>query len=187
MNYIVRKARQLAEQEFTDNFFDKDSATELLKSIRVDLSDVDNQKDKAEYLTIILEANNKALKLHKSMCPADFCSVDEGHGKVNYFLQQEMERIGVIVNEDVFTTEEKDALSEILDKLLAEISNLKSGQEAIYEEIQELKKWFILGKKNWKQLAGAKITEMVAGGVIAEATAKPLLGMIKEGLRYLNL
>ncbi|MDB0037920.1 hypothetical protein N9F08_01010 [bacterium] len=61
---------------------------------------------------------------------------------------------------------------------------MKDGQQVMYDdliqEIEELKKWYILGKKNWKALFGGKITEMVASGVIAEATAKPLIGFLQN-------
>lgn len=70
-------------------------------------------------------------------------------------------------------------MTNYLDKVLQEIKDLKEDHKVKFDtlnaEIEELKNLFILGKKNWRQMAAGKFGEMVFGGVISEATAKPIL------------
>jgi len=78
-----------------------------------------------------------------------------------------------------FDNQEKLDLDRKLDKILEDIQQMKMGQEAIYndlfDEIEELKKMYFLGKKNWKQMLAGKTVDMVAGGVIGETVSKKLV------------
>lgn len=188
MNYIEKKARNLAEREFEGRRFDE--ADDLIKMVRNDLYGVDSESDKLSYLTIVLEANDLAYNDHLKVCTyPEGCTINEAHEAVNYYLQQELNKIGVKTNEDAFTREEKETLTDYLDKFASDLKDLKDGQQVIYEdlleEIEELKKWFLMGKKNWRQLAVGKVGEMIVGGVISESTAKPLLSTLKEGVQNL--
>ena len=151
---------------------------------------MDSDEDKVAYITIILEANDAMYNEHLKVCKnPKRCSENEAHEEVNYFLHQELIRIGVHANPDAFTREEKGALTEYLDKIVSDLKDLKDGQQVIYDdlyaEIEELKRWFIVGKKNWRQMAAGKVGEMVVGGVLTEATAKPLFDVIKSGVQHL--
>ncbi|MNJ86439.1 hypothetical protein D3C87_39350 [compost metagenome] len=188
MNFIEKKAQKLVDYYLSNNNIG--NPKNLLQNVNKDLIDVDSEEDKTAYLTIILEANDLQYNEHLKVCKnIDSCSENDAHEEVNYFLHQELIRIGVRVNEDVFTREEKETLTDSLNKFASDLKDLKDGQQVIYDdllaEIQELKKWFILGKKNWRQLAVGKAGEMVVGGVISEATAKPLFEMIKSGVTKL--
>ena len=56
------------------------------------------------------------------------------------------------------------------------------GQQIIYDdlsaELQELKDFYILGKKKWYQLFLGKTAEMVIGGVISETVSKELINVM---------
>ena len=182
MNFIEKKAHKTVSYYLSDRNIG--NPKELLDTVNRDLYDVDSVEDKTAYLSIILEANDEMYNEHLKVCknPKN-CSENEAHEEVNYFLHQELKRIGVTVNSDAFTREEKETLNEYLERFAKDLKVLKDGQQIIYDdlydEIQELKKWFIVGKKNWRQMATGKVGEMVVGGVITEATAKPFLEMLK--------
>lgn len=182
MNYIDTKAHDFVTYHIEGGISNDDDVIRIVKN---DLYDIDNDADKLSFLSIILEANKKEYDDHLRGCKnLKGCPTNKQHEKVNYYLQQELGRIGFNPSNDSFTKEEKETFSEYLDKVLADLKDLKDGQQIIYDdlkaEIEELKRWFLLGKKNWRQLAGGKFTEMVVGGVISEATAKPILSGLKS-------
>ena len=88
------------------------------------------------------------------------------------------------MDEDAFTTEEKNAQSDRLDQILSDLSSLKAGQEAIWtdmqEQLDELRSYFFLGKKKWYRLAAGTFGEMVTSGVISETVSKGLLGELSK-------
>lgn len=86
--------------------------------------------------------------------------------------------------ETEFRSIEKKQANDILDKILADLNQLKVGQQITYDdlfnEIQEIKDFYFLNKRNWFQLLTGKLTEMVAGGVISETISKDIVQIIKE-------
>lgn len=188
MNFIEKRAKKNA-----DLYINRGSLRDPRKILQVvhdDLYDVDNESDKLTYLTIFLETNDHAYNEHLKVCTnMESCNTNESHEMINYFLQQELKRIGVVINEDSFSREEKGKLNDYLDKILKDLKDVKDGQQVIYDdlkdEIEELKKWFLIGKKNWRQMAVGKFGEMVAGGIVSETIAKPILDILKGNMANL--
>lgn len=188
MNIIEKKAQDMAEIRIGKNRIG--NPRKLIDEIHNDLYDVDNETDKLKYLTIVLEANDFAYQEHLKDCTnKESCGINREHEEVNYFLQQELNRIGVKINDDSFSREEKEIFTEYLNKILSELKELKDGQQIIYddlnEEIEELKKWFLLGKKNWRQLVVGKFGEMVASGIVSAGISETILNEIKKDLPML--
>lgn len=182
MNFIEKKARAMVDLRISRGRIG--DAKKLLQVVRDDLYDVDDESDKLTYLTIVLEANEQAYHEHLKVCKnIESCGTNQDHEMVTYFLQQELKRIGVEINDNTFTREEKANLTDYLDKILSDLKDLKDGQQIIYddlkEEIEELKRWFLLGKKNWRQMAVGKFGEMVAGGIVSAGIAEPILDTLK--------
>ena len=79
---------------------------------------------------------------------------------------------------DEFTDEEKLTTDEKLDRVIADMTLLKYGQEAIWTDIradiEELKSLYLLGKKNWRQLLLGKVTEWVAAGLVSDVVCKQI-------------
>lgn len=86
---------------------------------------------------------------------------------------------------DPFTADEKESYELKLEQILRELKDIKDGQQVIYndldQEFQDLKNWFILGKKNWKELYLGKLSNMVVSGIIGEAVASPLVNSFTKG------
>ena len=188
MNYIEKKAVQLVERRLKNKVIS--DPNQILKTVQEDLESIESETDKLSYLTIVLEANDISYSKHLKECrQGESCPTNEKYEKVNYFLQQELRILGIQTNSDTFLHQEKESLTNYLDTILADLNNLKDGQKVIYDdlmaEMQELKKWFIIGKKNWRQMAVGKFSEMVAGGIISEATAKPILDTLKRSVSTL--
>lgn len=158
--------------------------TKIIEAARGQLYDIDNQLDKIKFLNIILEGNNKAYDRHKPECESpNNCPTNLAHESVTYFLAQELSRLGVQLNEDTFTFEEKETADSKLDKILKDLEELKMGHQIIYDdlkkEIDELKELHFLGKKKWHQLFAGKCLEMVTSGIISETVSKQIIKAVE--------
>lgn len=188
-DYIQRKAIQIVDHYLSHGIGDP---KKLIGIVRNELYEINSDKDKLLLLTTVLEANDAEYNKHLKVCTNKTgCSTNQDHEQVAYYLGQELTDLGIEVDEDAFTREEKSQANEVLDAILQEIKDLKDGQQLIYDdlikEIEELKNWYILGKKKWSVLCANQIGGAVASGVIAEATAKPILGFIQEIPKFLNV
>lgn len=157
--------------------------TEYVKVIdvaREQLNEIDSHYDRIKFLNIAMEGNARTYDVHKLDCKKpDSCRINFAHESITYFLAQELGRLGVSLNEDTFTIEEKDEADSRLEKILMDLAELKRGHQIIYddlrEEINELKELYFLGKKKWQQILVGKCVEMVAGGVIGETVSKQII------------
>ena len=170
-----------------------DDADELLRKVQSELNMKYSEEDKLGLLTIILEANEKEFQRHlKDECtnPKE-CRDNRHHQRVTYFLQRELQELGININADHFTWEEKAQcnaqLDDLIETLTASNQLLSDQLEILRNEIEELKNLYVLGKKNWKQHFAGKITDMVFSGVISELTAKPIIiNILKPGIEYIS-
>jgi len=176
--------------KFADRFVQRhlkgriDKYAEIIEAAREQLYDIDDQLDKIKFLNIILEGNNKTYDRHKPDCTApDTCPINLAHESISYFLAQELARLGVQLNEDTFTIDEKESADSKLDKILKDLEVLKMGHQIIYDdlkkELDELKELYFLGKKKWHQLFSGKCLEMVASGIISETVSKQIINAVE--------
>ena len=157
---------------------------EIIDSSREQLVEIDDHLDKIKFLNIILEGNNQVYEEHKPKCKdPDKCAINFAHESIAYFLIQELGRLGVSLNDDTFSVEEKESADSKLDKILKDLDELKTGHQIIYDdlkqELDELKDLFFLGKKKWHQLFMGKCLEMVASGIISETLSKEIVTAIE--------
>lgn len=160
----------------------------LLSKLQDELYEIKSEKDKIDLLTKILEANEFEYQKHLNSCDNKInCPTNKKHLKVNYFLQQELEEIGIKPS-DNFTYEEKEKCNEKLEEV---IQNLINSNKLVYDqldllksEIEELKTMYVLGKKNWRQQFAGKMKYMVTSGVITHSTAEPIIeNVLKPSLQ----
>jgi len=147
--------KKLAD-EFATRIYQPDSyqsASKIVEQVRFSIDGISNEADKIKYLSIILERNNLASVKHKQICTTgEDCDVEKRFASISYYLNQDLEKLGIIRNENTFTMHEKRALEERIDTLLQDLASLKAGQQVIYEdllkELEELRNLFFLGKKH---------------------------------------
>ncbi len=152
----------------------------LIDIVRKELFEIKSEQDQLALLTIILEANETAYQKHLEECQdRKNCETNKKHERVTYYLQQELREIGFQMNDDYFSSSEKENCNTKLDEILQTIINANEvvfdHVETLRTEFEELKNLYILGKKNWKQQFAGKMTDMVLSGVVSELTAKPLI------------
>jgi hypothetical protein len=187
--YIQSLAEEIASRYIERGIGDENK---LIAKVRNELFEIKSEQDKLGLLTIILEANELEYQDHLKGCTnLKTCGTNKQHQRVAYFLQQELEELGININADHFTWDEKTQCNAQLDNLIETLtaSNqiLSEQLEILRIEIEELKNLYVLGKKNWKQQFAGKVSEMLCSGVISELTAKPIINNIfKPGFEYIS-
>lgn len=187
MDIILKQANR-----FVDNYFDGGLSPyqEILDSAKGKVYEIDNPLDKIKFLNVVLERNNSEYEKHKPVCgdPGN-CAKNFAYENIAYVLTQELNRLGVHFNDDTFSDTEKQEAENKLEKILSQLSELKIGQQVIYEdltkEINELKELYFLGKKKWYQLLIGKSTEIVASGIVSETVVKEIINIVKIRYPYL--
>jgi hypothetical protein len=188
MDIIKIQADESADRIYTG--YSHISASKVIGQVRLAINDISNEADKIKYLSIILERNNLEAVKHQPICTkGEDCEIEKRLATISYYLNQDLEELGVIRNENTFTMHEKRAMEERIDQLLQHLASLKAGQQVIYEELlkelEELKSLFFLGRKNWKQLVIGKASEMVVGGVISETISHTIVEALKPAVSNL--
>lgn len=183
MDIIIEKAKRVIK----NNYQDLRNYDQILNLVKEILSDIDSKLDKIKFLNYLLESNNKLLEEHNVSCEEpETCAQNYGFENITYYLSQELNRLGVGIDFDVVTTEEKNAMEVKLNQILKDFEELKLGHQIIYEdllkELNELKDLYYLGKKKWYQLLIGKSFEMVAKSIISETIFKQLLEDIKKAI-----
>ena len=183
MNYIEKSATEFARIVL----YNISKYEEIVKKSKDKINNIDNKKDKIKFLSILLEQNKIKYEMHLKECTdKENCPDNIGHESVRYYLTQELNRLGVDTDEDMFTSKEKETYENKLDQILEEIELLKASQRFIYDEvmteINELKDFYYLGKKNWMHLFVGKLVDMTASGIISETLSKKIIVDFKKEL-----
>lgn len=179
---------KLAKKSYEDNIqYNNANERDSVNEVKYHLYDFNNELDKIKFLNIHIDLVNEEYQKHLKTCKnPENCGENDRAETLIFYLQQELVNLGIKINDDTFTYDEKAEKDSQLEEILKQFNELKAGQQAIYDdvlkEIQELKELYFLGKKKWHQLLTGKIVEMAAGGIISETISKDLLSSIKPTL-----
>lgn len=182
MSYVNNSANKIIQQYSRGPFRNTDS---IMTAI-VNAAEVMTDPDKIIFYQKILEKNTEVINLHTPVCtaPPERCSFHLSLEEIQYVLSNALIDLGVKLNEDTLTYEEKDKYADAIDKLMTEIQTLKDGQEIIYtdlkQELEEIKEYMYLGKKKFTYMLTGKMFEMVASGVVSETISKGFLNELKN-------
>lgn len=180
MDIIVKQANRFVENHIMYGLQYK----ETLSSAKSKVNEIDSKLDKIKFLNVLLEATNNEYAKHLPNCgDLENCTKNFAYETIQYFLTQELNRLGVNFNDDTFSKNEKQEAESKIEEILSSIEQLKHGQQIIYEEltneINELRDLLFLGKKKWYQLLIGKSVEMVASGIVSETVVKGILDNAK--------
>lgn len=165
MNFILADVTQLCNKYFVfSGYFEADDFVDSVHEILIKYR---RKIDKIEILTIAIERT-----VHKKQERPSIV-----YDKIIHLLNDDLEELGVVINQDIFTTEEKrqaenniNGLEKTIEELLKSNQLLKNEHEILFNELQELKKLFFLGKKNWYQLIIGKFSTMKEEKIISIET-----------------
>lgn len=184
MDIISKRASRFAEQHLRGGISGSRGHKRLIEQLDSELYEIDDTLDKIKFINIVLEKNNLEFENHKLECnnPSN-CNENYAYENIAYDLNKDLKSLGVKISEDAFTSDEKRETELNLEQML---SDLKNGQEVIYEdlmkEINDLRELYFLGKKTWMQLLLGKGVDMVASGIISETVSKGIIKSVENTL-----
>ena len=153
------------------------------------LYNFNRDRDKLDFLKILREKtlidNNK----HKKNCTG--CDYEKDRLTGIFAIDQEIENINKYYtftpeNEDKFSIEEESHLHNKLNLILEDLEKKGFGQQVIFDEIEDLKNHFTLGKKNWFQLLKGKLIDLTIDKVLENTIIVGIYTLLSEGFENIT-
>lgn len=177
MDYINKLADKFNKLHISGRISKSD---EIIEKAKTETNEIDDVYDKITFLRIVLEENEKEFQKHLPDCnEKNSCVINFARESISYYLNQELNRLGVKTKEDPFTLDEKEITETQLNNIINDIQTLKDGQKIIFDELIEMKELYFMGKKKWHQLLLGKLGEMVLSGLISDAVSKNIMSSFK--------
>ena len=178
--------------EFADSKYRSfDNVQDFVDEVETESYRHRNPKDQINFISSVIGfVQDEYDKHYKDCSNRKHCQELKDHARAIYYLKGLLEEYDSPQNKsDSFSESEKRDFDNKIDRIIEDLDKLKMGQELtyndIYEELEELKKLYFLGKKNWKQLLAGKTIEMIAGGIISETVSKQLIELTEITLKNL--
>ena len=188
MNIVEQEAMEFYSRGFLSR--GKINNLENLKSaLTLKLYDFNRDKDKLDFLKIL---NVKCLEeIEKHMKTCSGCSFEKERKTAIFVIEQEIESINKYYtfepkNDDVFLSYEESKLHGKLNDIIERLEKQSFGQQIIFEEIEELKNHFNLGKKTWFQLLKGKLIEMTIESVLEKTVAQEIYNNLSDGFEHVK-
>ena len=184
---IKREAIEYADCEFFNGSIIP-TTDNLTRKLSSKLYNYRRNNDKLSFLNILRsEVLNQKLK-HEEKCPkikAD-CLTSQEKETGLFVIDQEIEIISKssqyqAKNLEEFSSEQKSELYNSIHEIKNKLNELGHGQQIIFDELDELKKHFNLGKKNWFQLLKGKLFDLTVTKIIDKTIVKEVYDMLSEG------
>lgn len=182
MNIIEKEAEKFYDRLYRNG---KVNNLENLKShITTKLYDFNRDRDKLDFLKIIRQKSVEDKEEHMKSCSG--CGYGEEREIGIFAIDQEIDDINRFYSyqpkgEDEFTSEQESELHNKLNEILDKLEEQGFGQQIIFEEIEDLKNHFNLGKKNWFQLLKGKVVDLTLKEVLKKTIVKEIYNTLSEG------
>ncbi|MBU1579410.1 MAG: hypothetical protein KJ578_04585 [Bacteroidetes bacterium] len=182
MNIIQKQAADFYQMNMREGRTKHQAFIDVVKS---ELYNYRKQAHKMEFLQWILSKLKMDFDSHYEECEnKENCQINETYENSLFFLQIELEEIEASLSENDFTSLAKTEMDLKLNEILDQMKTVQLGQQITYDdiksEIEELKDFYFLNKKNWKQLLLGKLEDFTVAGIVAEKISKPLLELLKQ-------
>ena len=117
------------------------------------------------FLTVLRKELFDAKNDHEKTCQTKNCGTSSLYNNAIFTVDQTIEDINQyyvpqLNQEDTFTPQEQSEILSKINEIMFNLRKLEIGQEIIFDEIDELKSSFNLGKKKWNQLLTGKIVDL---------------------------
>jgi hypothetical protein len=181
MNIIRNQAKDFIQTDLDDS----GEYRGFIDAIESQLRYYNRTSHRLEFSDTIRSLVKTAYDNHLIVCTRrESCEKNKYYQNVLFFLNNIIEDLEGNTEIGEFTTQTKQEFSEALNTILASLETLKNGQLATYdylgEEFGEMREYFFMDKKTWKQMLLGKIGEMVAGGILSETVSKSILDLIEK-------
>lgn len=183
MNIIEKEAEEFYEYGFLNSGIHKDLEN-IKTSLTTKLYNFNRDRDKLDFLKILLVKAIKDKEEHMKYCSG--CGYDEARDIAVFAIGQEVDHINQFYiyepkTDDQFSNEEESELHNKLNDILDKLKKQGFGQQIIFEEIEDLKNHFNLGKKNWFQLLKGKVVDLTLKKVLNKTIVQEIYNQLSEG------
>lgn len=161
MNLVEKEALR-----FKTKLFQKSQNLQLAKNTLVDKINVFNRpKDRLYFLNILRKVLNDQKIEHEKTCTTEVCGTSINLNNALFVIDQEIDDINdyyepATPSDDNIPTELRVEIHSRINEAIEKLEKLSLGQEVIFNEIDELKEHFNLGKKKWLQLLKGKLVDL---------------------------
>lgn len=180
-------------QKQADDFIGKSESPnqynyqDYIRDVRLALYDYHKDVHKIQFVEHLILRFKQSYDHHIENCtynPKKDCPENLIHENILFFLQEELEELEGNLDDRYFNQSYRNSLTDSMDEILSRFDKLEMGQQITYDdlfnELQELKSFYYLNKKNWIEMFAGKLSSMIAGGVISETVSKEIVEVIKN-------
>ena len=183
MNIIEKESQEFYEYGFLNSGIHQDLEN-IKSSLTSKLYNFNRDRDKLDFLKILRAKALDDKEEHMKSCSG--CGYDEVRDIAVFAIDQEVDEINRFFNykpktEDEFSSEQESKLHNKLNDILEELEKQGFGQQIIFEEIEDLKNHFNLGKKNWFQLLKGKVIDLTLKKVLNKTIVQEIYNQLSEG------
>lgn len=182
MNIVEKEAERFYKRLYNNG---KINNLENLKDhITTKLYDFNRDRDKLDFLKIIRQKTVTDKEKHMKSCSG--CPYGEERDFGIFAIDQEIDDLKRFYSyepksDDEFSVEQESELHNKLNEILEKLKKQGFGQQIIFEEIEDLKNHFNLGKKNWFQLLKGKVVDLTIKKVLDKTIVKEIYNQLSEG------
>ena len=182
MNIVEKEADKFFRRLYKNG---KVNNLENLKDhVTTKLYDFNRDRDKLDFLKIIRQKSIEDRDKHMKSCSG--CGYEEERKIGIFAIDQEIDDINRFYTyepktDDEFSVEQESELHNKLNDVLEKLEKQGFGQQIIFEEIEDLKNHFKLGKKNWFQLLKGKVVDLTLKKVLDKTIVQDIYNQLSEG------
>lgn len=153
------------------------------------LYDFNKERDKLDFLKILRIKAVTDMDKHMKNCNG--CGYEK-EKKIGIFaIDQEIDDVNRFYNyqpqpERAFTNQEESNLHSKLNNILSELEKQGFGQQIIFDEIEDLKNHFNLGRKSWFQLVKGKLFDLTAEKVLEKTVIAAIFTTLSDGFQEVS-
>jgi hypothetical protein len=175
MNIIEKQADHFFKMKFKfhpyQDFIDK-VEYEVIRYSKV--------SHKLQFLETVMFLSKSEYDKHLEFCKDTVnCHESFCYESIIFFLNETRIELQDELTEYDFNEDDVLRHKTKIDEILERINTLQLGQQLTYddfsEQFEEMKSYFFMNKRTWKQMLAGKLLEMVAAGIVSETVSKEIL------------
>ncbi len=185
MNIVENEAKEFYQWDLLTGV---NTLANIKSNLDSKLYNFNRDRDKLDFLKILRTSCVEDIKDHISGgCVG--CGYEEPRNRAIFAIEQEIESINRYYSfepkkDDIFSSEEESNLHSKLNKIIEELEKQGFGQQIIFEEIEELKDHFNLGKKTFFQLVKGKLIDLTIEKVLEKTVVVEIYKNLSVGYEH---
>lgn len=161
----------------------------IKSDLTLKLYDFNKERDKLDFLKILRIKTVEDIDNHMKSCNG--CGYEKDKKIGIFAIDQEIDDINRFYNyepksEQKFTNEEESNLHSKLNNIISELEKQGLGQQIIFDEIEDLKNHFNLGRKSWFQLVKGKLIDLTVEKVLEKTVIAAIFSTLSDGFQEVS-